>query len=510
MHIQPRSPGPRHGLRATLAVATLAAAACTAPPGPSLQQAAPDLDARIQLGPDTLQDAFEQRWDAISSAWDGASSLTADAALRCALANNRTLRRTMLELERRRAAVQDAQLPPNPTVELALGAPLGMGVTPIVAMLAQQVDWLWRRDAIVTEADAQLRTMLLEAGAVTVATAVEVRADYIDVVAAFEQLGLAERGVDMASRVVAAQRAAMDQGESTVNTLNQATLAAAEADNRLMEARTQVVTAQTKLLEAIGRGSHGLDWRTADVDVVQARAACGIVPPPQPEDDAALHALVRQMRMDLRAAEARVEAAQARVAMAEAGRLPSLFVGGGYERDMEGDAAVMFQAQSQVPIWNDQRYRIAVAQAELEMARLDADRVWQRAVIDARRALAGVAAADHHVVSLRDRTLPGVESNRRLLAESVQAGQRRPVDLWRSEQQRIRVLAQVARAERDRALAALVFEQSLAGGRLPQGGGMNALGGGMGTAGLGSMGAMGVGADAGAPDLEFTALEAMQ
>ena len=479
----------------------LAASACTAPQGPSIADAAPQLDARVQVPADTVRTAFEQRWDAVSAAWDGASPLTADAALRCALANNRTLRRTMLELERRRAAAQDAQLPPNPTVELALGAPLGMGVTPILGMLAQQVDWLWRRDAIANDADAQLRTMLLETAAVTVATAVEVRADYVDAAAAFEQRDLALQGARIAARLLGAQEAAHAAGEATAAAVNQARMASADADNRVMEAETQVVVSQTKLLEALGRGQHGLDWRTADATAAEARRACGILAPPQPEDDAALHALVREMRMDLRAADARVQGAKARVQLAEAGRLPSLFLGAGYERDMEGDAAVMFSAQSQVPLWNDQRYRIAVANWELEMARLDADRVWQRAVVDARRALAAVGAADHHLATLRDRTLPSFEANRRLLAESVEAGQRRAIDLWRSEQQQVRVLAQVARAERDRALA---------GGRLPTGSAGMGAPTGMGTAGLGSMGAMGVGADAGSPDLEFTTLETMQ
>lgn len=494
-----------------LAVAlALVLSACTAPGGPSLPEAVPSLDSRVQVPTDTVQAAFDRRWDAASIAWDGISPIGADAALRCALASNRTLRRTLLELERRRAAAQDAQLPPNPTIELALGAPLGMGITPILGMLAQQVDWFWRRDAIASDADAQLRTMLLEAAALTIAIAVEVRADYVDVVAAFEQRDLAMQAAEVAARMLAAQESAFAAGEATATAVNQARMSSADADNRVMEARTQLVASQTKLLEAIGQGQHGLDWRTADATAAEARKSCGIISPPQPEDDTALHALVRRMRMDLRAADARVEGARARVRLAEAGRLPSLFVGAGYERDMEGDEALMFSAQSQVPLWNDQRYRIAVAQWELEIARLDADRLWQRAVIDARRALASVGAAEHHMAMLRDRTLPVFEANHRLLSDSVEVGQRRAIDLWRSDQQRIRLLAQLARAERDQALAALAFESALAGGRLPSGSGGMGAPAGMGTAGLGSMGAMGVGADTSAPDLEFTTLETMQ
>lgn len=507
MHIHTTFAGWRPAARTALAAAALAAAACTAPPGATLHEAAPTLDARAHVPADTVRAAFEERWDAASAAWDGASPLTADAAVRCALANNRVLRRTLLELERRRAAAQDAQLPPNPTLELALGAPVSMGAVPILAMLAQQVDWVWRRDAIVGDADAQLRTMLMEAAAVTVATAVEVRADYVEAASALEQRELAKRDAQVAARVLVAEEAAQAAGEATTTAVNQARMNAAEADNRVMEADLQLVGAQTRLLETMGRGAAGLEWRTADATAADARRACAIEAPALPDDDAALHAMIRSMRMDLRAAEARVDGARARVALAEAGRIPSLFLGAGYDRDMESDSAVMFQLQSQLPLWNDQRYRIAVARAELEMARVDADRVWQRAVVDARRALAAVAAADHHVATLRGRTLAGFESNKRLLAESVEAGERRPIDLWRSEHQENHVRIQLARAERDRALAVLGFERALAGGRLP------ASPAGMGGAprgGSGGGGMGGMGTDTGTPDFEFTALEVMQ
>jgi hypothetical protein len=76
----------------------------------------------------------------------------------------------------------------------------------------------------------------------------------------------------------------------------------AEAANRVMESHTALVAAKTRLLEAIGRGEHGLDWTTMDITAESARAACGVATPPQPEDDAALHALVREKRLDLRAA----------------------------------------------------------------------------------------------------------------------------------------------------------------------------------------------------------------
>ena len=208
---------------------------------------------------------------------------------------------------------------------------------------------------------------------------------------------------------------------------------------------------------------------------------------------------MRDRRFDVRAAEARVKGAEARAALAAAGRIPTLMLGAGYERDMEEDDAAMVMIESQIPVFNDGRFRVDAAMADAEIARIDADRTWQRAVIDARRALADIAAAaEHHAATLRDRTLAAFTANRRLLELSVEAGERRALDLWRSEHQENHLLLQLARAERDRALAALAFERSLAGGRLPS----------MQQGGMSSPAGMGGGASM--PDFGFTALETME
>jgi outer membrane protein TolC len=162
--------------------------------------------------------------------------------------------------------------------------------------------------------------------------------------------------------------------------------------------------------------------------------------------------------------------------------------------------------ESQLPVFNDGRFRVAAARADAEIARIDADRVRQRAMIDARRAVAEVAAAEHHAATLRTRTIEAFAASRMLLAQAVDAGERRAVDLWRSEHQENHYRLQLARAERDRALACIAFERALAGGRLPSMPGAGGAGGGMGS-GMGSAGAVSAGP---MPDFGFTALEEME
>lgn len=495
----PRRMNPARAALALIAACAAVLVGCSPKEGPALTDVAPTLDDSLGLAEGASSRQLAEPWNQPSEAWDGAAPLSADAALQCALANNRALRRTLAEADRRRAAFGDAQLPPNPTLNVAVGAPLDMGVTPILATLSAQLDWLWKREAIADDAEAQLRSLLLEAAAMVSATVVETRTAYVEAASTAEQSSLARTDAEVAARVLAAEQAAFEAGESTGTMVARARMNAAEASNRAMEAEVATVNAKTRLLEAIGRGDHALQWTTVAQTASAATAECGIVAPAAYDEHDALLQLVRERRMDIRAAEARVASAEARAAVATASRIPSLFLGGGWERDMEGDSAAMVMLESQLPVFNDGRYRVAAAMAEAEIARIDADRVWQRAVIDARRALADVAAAEHHAANLRGATLAAFEDAQRLLARMVEAGEGRGVDLWRSEHQRNHILLQLARAERDRSLAALSFERALAGGRLPS---MQPS-----MAGASSSGGM---AGAPMPDFGFTALETME
>ncbi|MFM9182067.1 MAG: TolC family protein, partial [Phycisphaerales bacterium] len=353
------------------------------------------------------------------------------------------------------------------------------------------------------DADAQLESLLLEAAAVAVSTAVEVRAAYVACAAAQEVELLTRRDAEVAGRVLLAAQAALEEGEANASAVNEARMNAAEASNRAMESMLELVSAKTRLLEAIGRGDAGLAWQVASGSARAAREACAVVEPPVPEDDDALRRLVAERRLDLRAAEARVAAAEARLALAVVSRAPSVMLGAGWERDMEDDQAVMLQAQVSVPIFNDGRFRVQAAERDVELARLDADALRQRAVADARRALAAVDATSHHEAMLRGTTLASYESNKAILQAAVAEGDRPAIALWRSEHQVNHIRIQLARAERDRTLAALGFERALAGGRLPSMGGSAPMSApetmGMGMGGLGA-----------AQPLDFAGLETMQ
>ncbi len=454
------------GSACRVAITGLAAAllftACTAQPGPTLAEAAPSLEERIgaQLHP-------ELPWDQPSQAWDGRAPLSAEAALTTALQNNRALRRSLLEIERRRARYQDSQLAPNPTLDLSGGVPLGMGVAPILAMVSAQVDWHWKREALVGETDAALRSALFQTAALTVATAVNTRAAYVDVASAWELFALSLREVEIATAVLQARQAAFSEGETTAVLVNEASMIHSEASIRAMDAHQSYETAQLNLLVAMGRGDDDTQWVVVAKSAKDAGEECGLQPTTPPLDHQELLDLVRHKRLDLTAAEARVTGAASRLALAKASQWPSVMLGGGWDRDMTGDDSAMFGASISVPIFNQGQFRVKAAEIELEMARLDSNALWQQAITDTRRALTAVSVNEHHIVQIRDHTLRAFTSTKALLDAGVAAGETAPLQVWQSDQQENRILMQLARARRDAIMAELNLQRVLAGTTLP-------------------------------------------
>lgn len=446
----------------SLAGALCLATACTTAPGPTIAETVPDLKERV--GAPLPAPA---PWDEPSTAWDGKSTLTGPAVLATALQNNRALRKTLAVVDARRAVYQDSQLPPNPTISLGGGIPLDMGVAPLLAMLSVQVDWLWKREALIGQSDAALRSALFEAAALTVATAVEARSAYIHAGSAWEVLILSLRDVEIATSVLNAESAALEAGATSAEALNAARMNQSEASARAMEAHRAVDSAKLHLLSVMGRGDLDTLWMYQATTAQAAAEECAFTPTVPPLDHAELQELVRARRLDIVAANARVAGAQQRVALAKASQW-SVMAEGGYERDMTGDSAIMLAAQVTVPIFNQGQFRVRAAEAELEVARIDADALWQSALLETRDALGNAGVADHHMVELRDNSLKPFDATMALLKQGVEAGEIAPLRMWLTEHQENHLRVRLAEAQRDRLLAALEIERALAGAGLPQ------------------------------------------
>ena len=183
-------------------------------------------------------------------------------------------------------------------------------------------------------------------------------------------------------------------------------------------AREARETARLALMAMMGRAEASLDWRTGETDA----AALAAIHLPLGSEAQLLDALAAN-RLDVRAAEARLRAAESSLTVAHRTRLRQIQLGAGYDRDMERMEAVMFNANIELPIFNDGSARIARAAADVQAAALEAERVRQAAIVQLRTALSRARAADER----RDMTMsavvtPGVEAFERARA-AVDAGE---------------------------------------------------------------------------------------
>jgi outer membrane protein TolC len=132
-------------------------------------------------------------------------------------------------------------------------------------------------------------------------------------------------------------------------------------------------------------------------------------------------------RLDVRAAQAQANAAKSKVDLARRSRSNKLDVGAGFDRDMEGDQAVAFSANVELPIFNNGSARIGKAEAELQTANIEAERVRQTAIIELRRAMAqALASQEKRDMSADSLLAPSAETFKRAqLSADIGEGSRR-------------------------------------------------------------------------------------
>ncbi|MDA0803832.1 MAG: TolC family protein [Planctomycetota bacterium] len=392
-----REPAPALG-GAVMAGATLLASsalllfACNTTPTPPARHDAVSLAAsRLDRDAATLAPALA------SQAWTPGTPLTMEAAIADALSQDPAVRAALARLDAATARVDQASRLPNPMLDLIGGVPLGdMGVAPYGLMVAQQLSFLWtleRREAIAT---ADLRAATMDVAAALVSAALDARAQYITAWTAIEVARLTDATLAHARRVEAAIHHTVGAGLRPASDLAEPIAMRAGLEARAASIDAQAVEAQVTLLRLMGASDAALPSLSVPVEVTplydarlpDAEALC--------RDAAQLDA-----NLSILAAKARVESAAARLGLDEASRWDSVSLSAGRERDMAGDSAWMFGLSIELPIFDDGSPAIAVAKAELDAARLDAEAARQDVVARLRRAGArfgatrgGVAAAE--------------------------------------------------------------------------------------------------------------------
>lgn len=322
-----------------------------------------------------------------------------------------------------RAEAIDISTPTNPVLNFTSGVPLdSMSAVPIFAMLMFQIDELWKQPLRSEVARDNYQAALLSLGASAVALAVETRVAWHEVAMRSEERNFAQNDLQITENLLAIARERFAVGESTGDAVAKSQVELTDAHHRLAQAREMLSSAQLSLMALLGRAEASTDWRTGAPDSSSAFAIHAPI-----ANEQKLLAALADSRLDVRAAQAQANAAKSKVELARKSRSNKLDVGAGFDRDMEGDKAVAFSANVELPIFNNGSARIDKAEAELQTANIEAERVRQAAIIELRGAMVkAVAMQEKRDISAENSLAPSAETFKRAqLSADVGEGSRR-------------------------------------------------------------------------------------
>ena len=353
-------------------------------------------------------------WQGEAPERDPAAPLSAGQAVRLALHHNPRIRELMAQIAAARADRVQATLLPNPVINYAYGFPIdGGGGAPAMASLVQQLAWLWELPARRNAAVAELRRQVLEVSDTALRLVAKTRAAHARLVHAERVVAHDEAILALleGSRDLLAER--FEVGEATQEQVNLRDLAVLEVRDRLLGSRAALATRERELLELLGESP--LETRLV-ID--------GELPTPveKARREGDVIELVTTQRLDVAAAYAGVEGADARTRLARLGWIPGVSVGVGYQRNFENRDGVFPSLGVTPKLFDTGRTAQARAEAIAQRTLAAADALLQEAVREARVAWVGVESTRERLAQHRGETLPLRENDADLARRAFEAG----------------------------------------------------------------------------------------
>ena len=405
---------PSHRPSRILAVTVASATVIAVGPGCISSDPAADRLRVDEIAESRLEDRFDAEDVARAPvlpppAWNFVDPLDVETAVRVAFQRDAKIRTALAELDLARAELAQADLPPNPAVDLAIGVAIdGMSGAPAIAGVTQQLTWIWTRDARVDAHDAARRAAILEAAGSMIALDAEVRRLHTAVVAGDALYELDAAHAEATRRTVETVASIVEVGEASRVDLDRALVDAAESAAAATAARSDARRARLELLTAMG---------CPDQD--PAFEAIGTLDRNQPiPDESRIVELARSVRLDVAAARMGVVEAEAGHRLAGAARWPEVGVGAAWNRNFVDREAVLPGARVTIPILDDGSTQVAAARARLDAARLRLLDVRRDAIGTARSTREALVRSNRRCADYAETVLePALEAER--LAESA-------------------------------------------------------------------------------------------
>ncbi len=423
--------------------------------------------------------------------------LTVEEAVRVALLKNPEFQALFEQIGASRADVVQSGLLSNPTVSLAVRFPEGGGLADLTLGLAQEIVDLWQIPVRKEVTGNELEQLVLNVVQRGVEIAGETRIDCYRLLAARKAEEIARENVELVERSLKLTEKRVNGGEtSRIDAdLVRATLLAAKLALQTVQRDRQVAWAA--LARTIGLSRWAQPWEL--VDVLPAPAAIS-------NDDAGLLAYGLVERMDARAKEKQVAAAEAELKRQWLNIFPSIQLGAELERfeqralpgrtipadtarasvaagqltaptiESRGqralarrqiiDSIVGPSIQATLPIWDQNQAQIAKAGYVVQQRRKEYESLLDAVASDIQESAAIARVAGQQVRFYDDEILPQADSNVRVSERAYEAGEQGVLVLLEAQQFLVNQRREYVNFWRDYAVAYAALERAV-GGRMP-------------------------------------------
>ena len=447
-------PGLKHPALGWLIV--MVGGCATVDPAPKVGEAIDLVEQRTGQKP-----AWTVPWDEQPPNWDVETILNLQDAVGMALRNNRKLRADLEMIGQANADLVQAGLLKNPMFDFMIMFPDGGGRTMLrsTALPMQALQDLWLIPARKEAAAAELQQAVLRVADTAVETAMQVKTVYARLQYTQRAIELIQENmavVDQSTRLIEVRQTA---GQATQVEANMSRIRSLRLRSELIAMQADYRSLQRELLMLMGFAQAGDSWKVEPLS--EATDA-----PESPAEEVALLTLAADQRLDLKAAEWNVRAAEAEVRLMRREAWPEVGLGFSFERSpaprsrnlgipgQVGNAAAQGAVngltgmtpqppmvepfsvmrrevtytlgpmiQMEVPIFDQNQAQIAKAFHEFRQRLAEYEARGQEISRAVREAQVMYAQAREQLEFYRDSVMPEVERNLQLAQQSFVAGQ---------------------------------------------------------------------------------------
>lgn len=373
--------------------------------------------------------------------------LTADEAAQICLLNNPDLQAMFFGIGMARADVAQAGLFSNPTLGVSLRLPSGGGLANLGASVAQNIADLWQIPSRKQAADRHLDRAILEVAAGVSDLVGRTKAEYFKALAANEAVALATGNQHIAQQLLDAAVIRQEAGAGNRLEVNLARSELTGVEIAAQTARREAYATKAALAMLLG-----LTLAPDDFELIDALPD----PPSWQLAEERLQELATQHRLDLKAAQQSVQAAQAEWTLQRRSVFRSLEVGVTLERgertpqtDLDFVSDTVFNSISsgmltpprltrrkskhtdfiigpsidlEIPIFDQNQAQIAKAEYKYQQALKTLDGLLRRVEQESRVASNRATTSWDIVRSYRDRLLPQRQDNLNLSRDAYRLG----------------------------------------------------------------------------------------